>query len=88
MDLRRDRGIRMIAISELIGTVFAGGLTAALLFLNPARHLFIEPDYLYLFFKNQVDWMIRVLSMITVFGLVIGMSLIGVYFGKRKAKTV
>ena len=88
MDLRRDRGIRMIAISELIGTVFAGGLTAALLCLNPARHLFIEPDYLYLFFKNQVDWMIRVLSMITVFGLVIGMSLIGVYFGKRKAKTV
>ena len=87
MDLRRDRGIRMIAVSELIGTVFAGGLTAFLLLMNPAKHLFIEPDYLYLFFKNQVDWMIRVLSVITIFGLVVGMSLIGVYFSRRKDKT-
>ena len=86
MDLRRDRGIRMIAVSELIGTAFAGILTILLLVWNPAKHLFIEPDYLYVFFKNHVDWMIRVLSVITVFGLVIGMSLIGVYFGKRKEK--
>ena len=88
MDLRRDRGIRMIAVSELIGTVFAGILTVILLWLNPARHLFIEPDYLYLFFKNHVDWMIRVLSVITVFGLVLGMSLIGIYFSRRKEKGV
>ncbi len=86
MDLRRDRGIRMIAISELIGTAFAGILTVLLLVLNPAKHLFIEPDYLYIFFKNHVDWMIRVLSVITVFGLVIGMSLFGLYFAKRKEK--
>ena len=86
MDLRRDRGIRMIAISELIGTVFAGGLTAFLLFLNPAKHLFIEPDYLYVFFKNHIDWMIRVLSVVTVFGLVMGMTLIGLYFSRRREK--
>ena len=86
MDLRRDRGIRMIAISELVGTAFAGILTVLLLWLNPAKHLFIEPDYLYLFFKNHVDWMIRVLSVITVFGLVFGMSLIGIYFSRRKEK--
>ena len=86
MDLRRDRGIRMIAISELIGTVFAGLLTGLLLFLNPAKHLFIEPDYLYVFFKNHIDWMIRVLSIITVFGLVVGMTLIGLYYSKRKDK--
>ena len=86
MDLRRDRGIRMIAVSELIGTAFAGILTILLLVWNPAKHLFIEPDYLYVFFKNHVDWMIRVLSVITVFGLVIGMSLIGLYFSKRKEK--
>ena len=86
MDLRRDRGIRMIAISELIGTAFAGALTVVLLCLNPAKHLFIEPDYLYLFFKNHVDWMIKVLSVITVFGLVVGMTLVGLYFSRRKAK--
>ena len=86
MDLRRDRGIRMIAVSEIIGTAFAGVLTILLLLLNPAKHLFIEPDYLYLFFKNHVDWMIRVLSVITVFGLVFGMSLIGIYFSRRKEK--
>ena len=87
MDLRRDRGIRMIATSELIGTVFAGGFTGLLLLMNPAKHLFIEPDYLYLFFKNQVDWTIRVLSVIAIFGLVIGMSLVGVYFNRRKEKS-
>jgi hypothetical protein len=87
MDLRRDRGIRMIAVSELIGTAFAGILTITLLVLNPAKHLFIEPDYLYVFFKNHIDWMIRVLSIISVFGLVVGMTLIGLYFSKRKDKS-
>ncbi len=86
MDLRRDRGIRMIAVSEIIGTAFAGVLTILLLLLNPAKHLFIEPDYLYLFFKNHVDWMIRVLSVISVFGIVLGMTLVGLYFGRRKEK--
>ena len=86
MDLRRDRGIRMIATSELIGTAFAAILTGILLFLNPAKHLFIEPDYLYVFFKNHIDWMIRVLSIITVFGVVAGMMLIGLYYSRRKEK--
>ncbi len=86
MDLRRDRGIRMIAVSELIGTGIAGVITILLIVLNPVKHFFIEPDYLFVFFKNHIDRLIQVLSVISVFGLVTGMALVGLYFSRRKAK--
>ena len=87
MDLRRDRGIKMIAISDIIGTVFAAALTAFLIIWSPAKRLFIEPDYLYLFFKNYMDWMVQVFAVISVFGLVLGMALIGVYMSRRKERS-
>jgi hypothetical protein len=77
----------MLAISELIGTAFAILLTAWLFFLSPAKKLFIEPDFLYLFFKNYLDWIMRVFAVISVFGLVLGMALIGLYMSRRKERS-
>ena len=86
MDLRRDRGIKMLAISDLVGTAFLGILTASLLIWSPAKKLFIEPDYLYLFFKNYIDWIARTFAVISVFGLVLGMALFGVYLSRQKER--
>ena len=87
MDMRRDRGIKMIAISNLLGAGLLGFLTVYLLIWSPAKKLFIEPDYLYLFFKNYMDWIARTFVVISVFGLVLGMALFGVYLGRQKERS-
>lgn len=86
MDLRRDRGVRMIAISDLIGTAFAAALTILLIIWTPAKRLFIEPDYLYLFFKNYMAWIVQVVAVISVLGVIIGMALFGVYITRNKGR--
>ena len=86
MDLRRDRGVRMIAISDLIGTAFAALLTILLIIWAPAKRLFIEPDYLYLFFKNYMAWIVQVFAVISVLGVIFGMALFGVYITRNKGR--
>ena len=87
MDFRRNRGVRMIAISTLSGTVIAGLFTIFLIIWSPAKRLFIEPDYLYLFFKNYMDWIVKIFATISIFGIVLGMALVGVFMSRNRGRS-
>ena len=87
MDFRRNRGVRMIAISTLAGTVIAGFFTIFLLVWSPAKRLFIEPDYLYLFFRNYMDWIVKIFATISIFGIVLGMALVGIFMSRNRGRS-
>ncbi|SEQ21294.1 hypothetical protein SAMN02910369_01422 [Lachnospiraceae bacterium NE2001] len=86
MDLRRDRGVRSIATSELIGTAVTILLAAVIYILHSGGKIFIEPDYLYSFINDYIDWIIKIIIIIGFFGGVIGMSLTGLYINMRREK--
>nr|MCR5213839.1 hypothetical protein [Eubacterium sp.] len=44
---------------------------------NIDKYLFIEPEYLYKFIENHLEWINKVLGIICAFGAVISMSLVG-----------
>ena len=87
MDFRRNRGVKMIAVSTLAGTVIAGLFTVFLVIWSPAKRLFIEPDYLYLFFKNYMDWIVKIFATISIFGIVLGMALVGVFMSRNRGRS-
>lgn len=86
MDMRRDRGIRSIAISEIIGTVVTTTLAIVLRLIHMNQKLIIEPVYLGSFINSHIDWIIKILIVIGFFGAVVGMSLVGLYKSKVKDK--
>lgn len=87
MDLRRDRGIKSIAVSTSVGTFF-GFIAAFVLYsLHIENRFFVEPGYLYNFLADQMDWIIKVFVIIGLFGIAIAASLFGLYKSMRKDRT-
>ncbi len=86
MDLRRDRGVHSIAIAELIGAGITVILAALIYVIHSSVKVFIEPDYLYSFINDYIDWIIQIFIIIGFFGGVIGMSLTGLYINMRRDK--
>ena len=84
MDLRRDRGVRSIAISTLIGTFITFVLAIIIKYINVTESLFVEPGYLYNFIDDHIQWITKVLFVIGLMGAVVGVSLIGTYKGMRR----
>ncbi|MCR5226403.1 MAG: hypothetical protein K6E27_04255 [Eubacterium sp.] len=87
MDLRRDRGVHSIAVAELIGTGITVILAAVIYIIHSSTKIFIEPDYLYSFINDYIDWIIQIFIIIGFFGGVIGMSLTGLYINMRRDKS-
>ena len=84
MDLRRDRGVKSIAIS--IG-VSAGVILAVALLLKLVHletRFFLEPGYLYSFMEDQIEWIIKVFAIIGLFTTAFAASLVGLYKTIRK----
>lgn len=79
MDQRRDRGVKHIAVAELIASGVLILFIIVMLISKPYQSLYIEPDYLYLFTMECVNWSMKVMTSIMAFGVVLGMSLIGVF---------
>ena len=86
MDLRRDRGVRSIFISVFIGSAISFIAAIAIQLLHIENHLFIEPEYLYIFLSLHIVWLIKVLLVIGLFGAVIGVSRVGLYKSMRKGR--
>lgn len=79
MDQRRERGIKHLAVAELIASVVVILLTVVMATTKPYMQLYIEPDYLYLFLMECIQWSVKVMTSIAAFCVVLGMILIGVY---------
>lgn len=79
MDQKRERGIKHIAVSDLIASVVLMIMVCIFMFGKPYQMLYIEPDYLYLFLVECITWGVKVMAGITAFGIAVGMILIGVY---------
>lgn len=79
MDQRRDRGIKHIAVAELAASGIMILFVIVMLVKKPYQSLYIEPDYLYLFIMECVNWSMKVMTSVVAFGVVFGMILIGVY---------
>lgn len=84
MDRKRDRGIKSIAISTIIGTVITIALAVLLNILKIQDRFFIEPDYLYNFISDHMQWCVKILIIIGLFGAAVSMSLVGLYHSRRK----
>ena len=84
MDINRDRGLGTIAISMIFGTIFILLIAALLIFFHIEKKVFIEPDYLYYFIVEHVGWTYRIMTIVGVFGMVISMTLIGLYRTMKK----
>ena len=87
MDLRRDRGIKSIAVSTSVGTFFSFIAAFVLYCLHIENRFFVEPGYLYNFLADQMDWIIKVFVIIGLFGIAIAASLFGLYKSMRKDRT-
>lgn len=79
MDQRRERGIKHIAASVLAAGAVMALFTLVMTINKPYMHIYIEPDYLYLFLMECVKRLVVVMTSITAFGVVLGMMLVGVF---------
>ncbi|MCM1157457.1 MAG: hypothetical protein NC300_03970 [Bacteroidales bacterium] len=79
MDQRRERGIKHTAVAELAASAGMIVLTAVMAVNKPYLHFYVEPDYLYLFLMDYLHWIVKVMTSVTAFGVVVGMLLIGVF---------
>ena len=86
MDLRRDRGVKTVAVSVIAGTLATVIIAITLFVIHSRLKIFIEPDYLYYFLNEHVDWIIKLLMIVGTFGAVIGMTLTGVYKNMQRVK--
>ncbi|MBP3232963.1 MAG: hypothetical protein J6M65_00865 [Eubacterium sp.] len=84
MDLRRDRGVKSIAISVFVGTIITFVCAVLLAILRIEDYFFVEPGYLISFLNDMMDYLIKVFMVIGLFGTAIGASLVGLYKGMRK----
>ena len=83
MDQRRERGIKHTAVATLVASVLIVVVTAYMAFAKPYLHLYIEPDYLYLFIMECILWSVKVMTSISAFAVVFAMLLIGVYISMK-----
>ena len=79
MDQSRERGTKHIAAAMLIASGIIVIITLYMALVKPYLHIYIEPDYLYLFIMECILWSVKVMSSISAFSVVFGMLLIGVY---------
>lgn len=79
MDQRRERGVKHIAASVLAAGAVMAVFTLVMTINKPYMHIYIEPDYLYLFLMECVKRLVAVMTSITAFGVVLGMLLVGVF---------
>ena len=87
MDQRRERGVKHTAAAVLIASAVMIAVTAIMAVNKPYLHLYVEPDYLYLFLMEYIQWSVKVLTSVTAFGVVIGMLLIGVFQTIKNGRT-
>lgn len=87
MDQRRERGVKHTAVAVLIASAIMIVITAVMAVNKPYLHLYVEPDYLYLFLMEYIQWSVKVLTSVTAFGVVIGMLLIGVFQTIKNGRT-
>ena len=83
MDQRRERGVKHTAAAELAASALMVVVTVYMAFAKPYLHLYIEPDYLYLFIMECILWSVKVMTSISAFAVVLAMLLIGVYNSMR-----
>ena len=83
MDQRRERGIKHTAVATLVASIFIVAVTGYMAFAKPYVHLYIEPDYLYLFIMECILWSVKVMTSISAFAVVFAMLLIGVYISMK-----
>lgn len=83
MDQRRERGVKHTAVAELVASALMVVVTVYMAFAKPYLHLYIEPDYLYLFIMECILWSVKVMTSISAFAVVLAMLLIGVYNSMR-----
>ena len=83
MDQRRERGIKHTAVATLVASIFIVAVTGYMAFAKPYMHLYIEPDYLYLFIMECILWSVKVMTSISAFAVVFAMLLIGVYISMK-----
>lgn len=79
MDQSRERGTKHIAAAVLIASGIIVIITLYMALVKPYLHIYIEPDYLYLFIMECILWSVKVMTSISAFSVVFGMLLIGVY---------
>ncbi len=86
MDAKRYIGISALAISSIIGTFFVLALILIIYLMHIDKNVFIEPDFLYHFIINHLEWINKILGIISAFGAVISMALVGVSRSLQKGK--
>lgn len=79
MDQKRERGVKHIAAAQMAASSILLVFTAVLIINKPYLHLYIEPDYLYLFLMEYIGWCVKIMISVTAFGVVFGMILVGIY---------
>lgn len=83
MDQKRERGVKHTAFADLIASALVVAVTIYMAFVKPYLHLYIEPDYLYLFIMECILWSVKVMTSISAFAVVLAMLLIGIYNSMR-----
>ena len=84
MDMKRDRGVKALAIADIIATLILLIAVVAIWIWHSNSKLFIEPDYLFNFIDDFIEWIIKILVSISFFGAAIGMALVGLHNSMRK----
>ena len=79
MDLRRDRGVKSLAISTSVSAFLSIVSAIILSQLHIETRFLVEPGYLYNFLADQMDWIIKVFVIIGLFATAIAASLVGQY---------
>lgn len=87
MDQRRERGVKHTAASVLIAAAIMIIVSAVMVVNKPYLHLYIEPDYLYLFVVECVKRCVIVVGSVTAFSIVMGMILVGVFRTLKNNRT-
>ena len=84
MDMKRDRGVKSMAISDIIATIVLVIVVFVIWIWYTHSKLFIEPDYLFHFIGDFIEWLVKILITICFFGAAIGMALVGFHSSMRK----
>jgi hypothetical protein len=84
MDQRRERGLKHTA-AAMVSAGFAMIIFTFIMVVGkPYLHLYIEPDYLYLFLMECIKRTVTVMASVTAFAVVLGMILVGMYRYRRE----
>ncbi len=84
MDLRRDRGVKSIAISTFVGAAVTFAIAVLLSLFRIDKIFSVEPGYLYNFLQDQMSYIVKIFIIIGLFCIVVGLSLVGLYKTMRR----